>query len=304
MFGFFKGLYAKLIPANGIEFANGIYYTYGPGSPEGVLTATVGSVYINTSNGEIYRKTSGTGNTGWQASIFAGFANGTQAAPGSYYSSEPDVGWWFDNPEVTFVANNLPLFAINKGSGQIRAAVNSQIGTDYSALYNAYLPRAWANFNGVPISGTYSRTGTTVTISITGHGLESGMAARLDFTSGTATDGFYFVAVIDANTFTVTDSVSGSTSGNVAANVRVRSAGNISNVVRNSAGDYTIAFNDAMPDAYYSAVVSTALAATGSGGSQRSNNYVNDYLTSSVHILTSNDGGFTDMPIVSLMVTR
>lgn len=39
--------------------------TYGSGSPEGVVTANVGSLYRNTSNGAVYRKTSGTGNTGW-----------------------------------------------------------------------------------------------------------------------------------------------------------------------------------------------------------------------------------------------
>lgn len=42
----------------------------GAGSPEGVLTATPGSAYLNTSGGTnttLYVKESGTGNTGWVA---------------------------------------------------------------------------------------------------------------------------------------------------------------------------------------------------------------------------------------------
>lgn len=44
----------------------------GAGSPEGVVTGTVGSTYRNTSNGDFYRKTSGSGNTGWTASTGGG----------------------------------------------------------------------------------------------------------------------------------------------------------------------------------------------------------------------------------------
>lgn len=37
----------------------------GAGSPDGVVTAGIGSTYRNTTDGSFYRKTSGTGNTGW-----------------------------------------------------------------------------------------------------------------------------------------------------------------------------------------------------------------------------------------------
>lgn len=37
----------------------------GSGSPEGAVTAPIGSTYRNTTNGTIWRKTSGSGNTGW-----------------------------------------------------------------------------------------------------------------------------------------------------------------------------------------------------------------------------------------------
>ena len=65
------------------------------------------------------------------------------------------------------------------------------------------------------ISGTYSKTGTTSTVTITGHGLSSGDTVFLNYTSGSATDGTYKITVTGANTFTVDDPVSGSTSGDV-----------------------------------------------------------------------------------------
>ena len=64
-------------------------------------------------------------------------------------------------------------------------------------------------------SGTYSRAGTTITVTITGHGLTSGADILLKFTSGSATTNTYKITVTGADTFTCTDTASGSTSGNV-----------------------------------------------------------------------------------------
>ncbi len=50
----------------GLELgASGPRIMSGSGSPEGVATAPVGSQWVDTSNGFIYRKSSGSGNTGW-----------------------------------------------------------------------------------------------------------------------------------------------------------------------------------------------------------------------------------------------
>ena len=65
-------------------------------------------------------------------------------------------------------------------------------------------------------TGTYSRSGTTVTVSKTAHGWPNGGKVTLDFTTGGGTDGDYTItSVADANTFTITDGASGTTSGNV-----------------------------------------------------------------------------------------
>ena len=63
---------------------------------------------------------------------------------------------------------------------------------------------------------TYARSGTTVTVTSTNHGLANGSQVILDFTSGNGSDNYYTItSVADANTFTVTDASSGTTSGNV-----------------------------------------------------------------------------------------
>ena len=62
-------------------------------------------------------------------------------------------------------------------------------------------------------TATYARSGNTVTVTSDNHGLANGSDVILDFTSGGATDGYYTIqSVADANTFTITDSVSGTIS--------------------------------------------------------------------------------------------
>ncbi len=64
-------------------------------------------------------------------------------------------------------------------------------------------------------TGTYARTSpsTTVTVTITAHGLETGDRVFMDFTTGTAVDGVYAITKTNANVFTVTTAASSTTSG-------------------------------------------------------------------------------------------
>jgi hypothetical protein len=62
-------------------------------------------------------------------------------------------------------------------------------------------------------TATYGRSGTTITVTSTTHGLSTGDVIGIDFaagTGGTATNNNYVVTVTNANTFTVTDINSGS----------------------------------------------------------------------------------------------
>ena len=65
-------------------------------------------------------------------------------------------------------------------------------------------------------TGTYSQSATTVTISITQHGVAIGDVLTIDYTSGSATDGTFTVSnVTSDDVFTVTAASSATNSGNV-----------------------------------------------------------------------------------------
>ena len=64
--------------------------------------------------------------------------------------------------------------------------------------------------------GTYNQAGTTITVTIIGHGLAIGSRVLLRFTSGAATANIFTVATTPtADTFTATSTTSATTSGNV-----------------------------------------------------------------------------------------
>jgi hypothetical protein len=63
-----------------------------------------------------------------------------------------------------------------------------------------------------PTAATYGRSGTTVTVASTGHGLKTGDVVGISYEEDSgviATPGNYPITVTDANTFTITDINSG-----------------------------------------------------------------------------------------------
>jgi len=59
-----------------------------------------------------------------------------------------------------------------------------------------------------PVSATYGRSGYTVTVTKTGHGLTTGQTVGITFAAASgvsAVAGNYQITVVDANTFTLTD---------------------------------------------------------------------------------------------------
>ncbi len=77
-----------------------------------------------------------------------------------------------------------------------------------------------------PVSVTYGRSGTTVTVTHTAHGLSTGQAVGLTFgadgSARAATNGNYIVTVLTADTYTVTDINSGTVSTGTAASEGTR----------------------------------------------------------------------------------
>ena len=74
------------------------------------------------------------------------------------------------------------------------------------------------HFKKTAQTGTYSQSGTTITVSATGHGMPVGTIIPLDFTSGNGIDGIYTIQTESSNEFTVTATNSQSTSGNISFN--------------------------------------------------------------------------------------
>jgi hypothetical protein len=126
--------------------------------------------------------------------------------------------------------------------------------------------RAWAKLNpfvgsirtGAYKTGNYSRTATETTVTIVGHGLKTNDKIRLDFTSGTATDGLYTVtSSANANEFVV-DHTGSATSGNVTAQfVAIQGSGNVSTASWYDSGDDRIVLNftTQMPNDNYATLV-------------------------------------------------
>ena len=94
------------------------------------------------------------------------------------------------------------------GTGNTRLKLGGVSGTFSSSEVTYQLEDSFQ-------SGTYARSGSTVTLTRTAHGLVSNDYIYADHISGSATDNFYQVTKVDNNTVTYTDGASGTTSGNV-----------------------------------------------------------------------------------------
>jgi hypothetical protein len=157
-----------------------------------------------------------------------------------------------DNSGSLQLATNNGTTAVTIDTSQ-----NLQFNSGYGSVATAYGCRAWVNFDGVNntanLSGTYSQSGTTVTVTVTDHGLIAGNNIYADITSGTGVDGRYTVATVTSSSvFTYTAGTSLTTSGNITL-VRspIRASANVSSVADLGTGEYVVNFTTAMPDANY-----------------------------------------------------
>jgi hypothetical protein len=82
--------------------------------------------------------------------------------------------------------------------------------------------------------------------------------------------------------------------------VAIRGSGNVSSITDNGAGDYTINFTTAMPDANYAATVT----ATYNGGSWGTLPASGTYTSSAVKVGNAGTGAFVDAATVNVAVFR
>lgn len=119
----------------------------------------------------------------------------------------------------------------------------------------ASVPFASVNFDGTTaanVTGTFTRTGNTVTVNVTGHGHLVGHGIYL--TSGVLIEWARVATVIDANSFTFTSATSG-TIGSTACTLNrrsIRKANNVQSVVYGiGAGLYIVNMTTSAPDTNY-----------------------------------------------------
>lgn len=193
----------------------------------------------------------------------ANLADGTAASPSLTFTNDSDTGLYRPTSNsIGLSTNGVERVRIEENGGM------SSVIPGGSTLLPSFACRGWVNFDGTVaanLTGTYSQSGTTVTVTINNHGLLIGHSVSVDATTGTAVDGVYTVTgVTDVNTFTYTAGTSLTTSGNITLLRRlIRGSGNVSSVMRNGAGDYTINFTVAMPDINYGYAFSVGSSTTG-----------------------------------------
>ena len=118
-------------------------------------------------------------------------------------------GWTKVNSAAASTGDFKALFELVLDDGNVLlSAANNKLYTGTTTLTEQKV------IGTTKKTGTYSQTTTTATITITSHGYANGAVVYLNFTSGTAPDGFYTVAGAATNTFTVTVPT-GTTTGNV-----------------------------------------------------------------------------------------
>ena len=95
----------------------------GSGSPEGAAIAGRGSVYLDVSTGDMYRKTTAFGNTGW---VLVGAGGGVTVAPFAYDTSSSSAARWvpFGRPLASLSSsppgsNDAQLFWLPPVSGEV-----------------------------------------------------------------------------------------------------------------------------------------------------------------------------------------
>lgn len=166
------------------------------------------------------------------------------------YFADPDATeshtYQFTNGLQTYTPAGGPTFTINATTGEVTVTgiAAGMIGTTYNILgvkvtdsQGGFVnldpwqcrvdrpntsPTATGGTLGVTAyednfkPGTYSQSGTTVTVTSATHGLQVGDLVALDYINGLGVDASYVVATVPtANTFTVVESSSQVTSGNL-----------------------------------------------------------------------------------------
>lgn len=142
----------------------------------------------------------------------------TQSALGSTATERPfrgDYRLYFSFQQYPGIFVPARLFTYPSTKQDIGEQLVGMRDTNSFTLYDYGLPIKSVRYLGNENSGTYSQTGTTVTVTKTNHGLFPGDDVYLKFTSGSGVTETLQIVSKTQNTFTVTASAPLTTSGNV-----------------------------------------------------------------------------------------
>jgi hypothetical protein len=215
----------------------------------------------------------------------------------------------------TLPADRIASGAITTAKINAAAITADKLAGAQTGAAPIYGVRAWVNFDGLVddnLTGTYSRSGTDVTVTAAGHGVLVGHKVRLDFTGGTPTaavDGLYTVTVVDdANNFHVITTLSGTSSGGSVTLLRrqIRASGNVATVTyNNEVGVYTVNFATALPDSDYALAGFANFSSSAAAGIVTGNStHSQTSLVCDVRVANSTSGGETSVSQVHVMFIR
>lgn len=239
--------------------ASAIYSSSGTYSIAGTTTLTVTAVAHGRLTGQtVYLDfTSGTAVDGYFVIASVPSVDTFTVTYGSSITTSGNVTGYYSNVGTVAVASATETIA---GTSDIRAVspagLVSYVDNRFSSTGAApnFLARMWVYFSGsvdADIFGTWSRTGTLVTVTMTNHKFVTGNRGYLNF-NATVADGTYTITRVDDNTFTVTSATSGTASGTVTSTRQtIYGSGNVSVISRITTGDYIINFEKEMPSANY-----------------------------------------------------
>jgi hypothetical protein len=202
-------------PNSGYSFSNGTVIRGSSTNAQGVTT--------NYINGRVYNISIQSGGAGYSSApiitISAPSGGGTQATATASITNgivtsvtitQGGTGY-LTQPTVTVTGGGSPTQV-----AQLAALIEGRLYVDIANSLKFDSGDFILDGSNTTIgSGTYSQSGTTITVTQNGHGLTGNTLVYLDFTSGNAADGFYTAVVTNANQYTVTSLTSDTTSGNV-----------------------------------------------------------------------------------------
>jgi hypothetical protein len=188
-------------------------------------------------------------------------------------------GWTPVNDDPAATDSFRAIYELIRDDGKtIISAAGGKIYTGDEVLTRQYV------MSTTEVSGTYSQTTTVITITKAAHGLTSGTVVYVNFTSGTAFDGYYTITTVPTvDTFTITSAVSATTSGNVKyhAAINYAIAGDnwqISGMpfdTGETSSAHAVMVQEGQPVLMYHKIGNTSHLHTGDYGLQRLGDYAN-----------------------------